>query len=73
MLERCCKALTISKPNIELKRRLERLGMLTPGDFSAVNRQARLCGLTTAEHFVHALEEDVSLKRGSQPNVLGFV
>lgn len=56
-----------------VRRTLERLSNLTPGDFAAVGQRARLLGRTTTiTDLLEALREESSLKPDGQRRAIGF-
>lgn len=72
LLERHCRALGLPEPAAALARSLGRMEILTPGDFAAVARQARIRSLRSAEDFIAALASECALKKGvSSP--IGFM
>ena len=58
-----------------LRRRLDRLDTLTPGDYATVKRQFIALGETPdAEAFVRQLEEEIRIKRSPREwKVIGFI
>ena len=72
LLEAHCQSLAIPPPAPDLNRRLGRLDALTPGDFAAVSRLARIRPLRSSEDFIAALANECALKKGV-PAPIGFV
>lgn len=72
LLERCCSQLGLSKPSSKLKVAIEKMVVLTPGDFSTVMRRHRFSSIRTPAMFVSALEAECALK-GDQMSSIGFV
>jgi SpoVK/Ycf46/Vps4 family AAA+-type ATPase len=53
---------------------LEKLGAVTPGDFATVRRQERLISERySSEEFLHRLEHECALKKGSRTAAIGFL
>ena len=53
---------------------LKKLGSLTPGDFSTVQRQERLLGERYSPlDFLHHLEHESAMKKGGSPRKIGFL
>lgn len=72
LLERHCRSLGLPEPSPALTRSLGRMETLTPGDYAAVARQARIRSIRSAEDFIAALANECALKKGvSSP--IGFV
>lgn len=55
-----------------LRREVERLAVLTPGDFAAVARRLRLGGDVDPRSVVRMLEAECAMKRGVQARAIGF-
>jgi len=56
-----------------LKKQLLSMQLLTPGDFAAVRRKLTVLGETDdADHFVKALQEEVSFKNDGSKRAIGF-
>ncbi|MBW2456332.1 MAG: ATP-binding protein, partial [Deltaproteobacteria bacterium] len=72
-LERLGAKLAEGETSAELRRKLDRLASLTPGDFAAVARRTRLLGeATDGAGFVVALQEECTFK-DSERRPVGFV
>lgn len=69
---RQCAALLIPVPSRELKSALDRLAILTPGDFAAVARQHRFRPIATPIALLSALEQECLVKEGGQRKLIGF-
>lgn len=72
LFNRQCETLALGKPGANLKTRLARLVILTPGDFAAVVRQDRFSPLKNPSSFVDALEKECLVKENGQPKNFGF-
>ena len=72
LLRRHCVELKVDEPEEGLRRRIERLGNLTPGDFAAVIRQSRFRPITSTCALVEALEAECALKEGAK-SAIGFL
>jgi len=72
LLCRHCAALGIGNPQRGLRRNLDRLVNLTPGDFAAVARQHRFRPIKTATTLITALHAECALKEGVRAGI-GFV
>lgn len=57
---------------LDLRREVERLAVLTPGDFAAVARRLRLGGEVDPRAVVRMLEAECAIKRGVQARAIGF-
>jgi len=68
-----CKDLKLSKPSLSMKKAVESLTSLTPGDFAAVTRQNRFRPIKNTEDFLQRLEDEMSVKNVSSSNVMGFL
>jgi len=69
-----CKALNIYVSNKEqLKNKIKSLYQLAPGDFASVRRQSRFRPLKNTEMFLNRLEEELSVKEGSDDVKMGFL
>lgn len=69
LLEHCCSALGLGAPQQWVANKVARLGMLAPGDFTAVVRRHSLQPISRPEEFVFALEGDKSLRQACSPSV----
>mgnify|MGYP002071917538 CR=1 FL=1 len=67
-----CKSLGLPAPDASLRTAVERLTILTPGDFAAVARQHRFRPLGSVSGLIAALEAECSLKKGGHKAV-GFI
>jgi SpoVK/Ycf46/Vps4 family AAA+-type ATPase len=56
-----------------LRKRIESMDRLTPGDFSAVQAQQEIRGNMAASDIVEAIAEEYRLKPGSAKNAIGFL
>ena len=72
LLQRQCDHLMLSPPQSGLRQYLDRLAVLTPGDFAAVLRRHRFNPLTSARCLVDALAGECALKQGHK-SAIGFV
>ncbi len=70
---RYCTQLKIAEPDNYLKRKLECLPNLTPGDFAAVSRQNRFRPIKSAADLVMALESECAVKEQARSNGIGFL
>ena len=70
-----CKSLDISIENKEeVKNRVKLFTQLAPGDFAAVRRQNnRFRPVKSAKLFIECLEEELSVKEGSEEVKMGFL
>lgn len=68
-----CKDLKLDKPPTSLKRAIESLRYLTPGDFAAVIRQNRFRPITDVKDFIQRLEDEIAVKKIYNGNVMGFL
>ncbi|MFP4486438.1 MAG: AAA family ATPase [Campylobacterales bacterium] len=59
------RALGISPISKATKAKVERLDMLTPGDFAAIKRQARFRPIVSAEDMLARLQEEIEAKESS--------
>jgi SpoVK/Ycf46/Vps4 family AAA+-type ATPase len=73
LFERQCKALGLGSPEIALKRELECLNVLTPGDFATVARQHRLRPAREPSTILDALKAECMIKGGMVKASIGFV
>lgn len=72
LLRRHCAALGLPEPGVELRRAVERMDRLTPGDFATVARQHRFHPIASPAGFVAALDAEYMVKGGAKAAV-GFV
>ena len=68
-----CKELKLPKPAVSLKRAIESLRYLTPGDFAAVARQNRFRPIRDVKDFIKRLEDEIAVKNASNGKVMGFL
>ena len=69
-----CKSLDIViKDNGQVKNRVKSLTQLAPGDFAAVRRQNRFRPVKSVDMFLERLEEELSVKEGSEDVKMGFL
>jgi SpoVK/Ycf46/Vps4 family AAA+-type ATPase len=69
-----CKMLDISiKQKEYIKDRVKSFTRLAPGDFAAVRRQNRFRPVKSAKMFLERLEEELSVKEGSEDVKMGFL
>jgi SpoVK/Ycf46/Vps4 family AAA+-type ATPase len=73
MFERQCQSLGLASPDIALKRELECLNVLTPGDFATVARQHRLRPAREPSTILDALKAECMIKGGGVKAAIGFV
>ncbi|XWY22333.1 AAA family ATPase [Bisgaard Taxon 45] len=52
--------------------RLQKLTMLTLGDFALVARRHHFCAFETVQDWIKALEEEYMMKQGTKKNTIGF-
>lgn len=67
-----CKSLGLPAPDVFARTVVERLTILTPGDFAAVARQHRFRPVGSVSALIAALETECSLKKDSRKAV-GFI
>ncbi|SCC93595.1 putative ATPases of the AAA+ class [Thiomonas sp. X19] len=72
LLRRQCSHLDLPSPEPGLRKHLDRLGLLTPGDFAAVIRCHRFQPMVSARSLVEALSAECALKQGHKA-AIGFV
>ena len=65
--------LGLKKPSSTLKRGVQSMKHLTPGDFAAVTRQNRFRPIIDAEDLLTRLEDEIALKQVSDGSVMGFL
>jgi hypothetical protein len=58
---------------VEIKRAVQDMRQLTPGDFAAVRRQNRFRPVKSAEFFVKRLKEELSVKEEARDSKMGFL
>jgi SpoVK/Ycf46/Vps4 family AAA+-type ATPase len=67
------KELKLDDVSSEERKIIENLDYLTPGDFAAVLRQNKFRPIKTISDFIRRLEDEVSVKRVSTSNKMGFI
>lgn len=67
-----CEAMMLGVPSRDLKRRIEAMSMLTPGDFAVITRQQRFNLIRSPEGMLEALEREHAAKKGTHRKALGF-
>lgn len=72
LLKKYCAGLDLARPPATLRRRTDALDALTPGDFAAVSRCARLMSFPSPAAFVEKLEQECSFKQRA-PARIGFL
>jgi SpoVK/Ycf46/Vps4 family AAA+-type ATPase len=73
LFDRQCHALGLGRPAVSLKREVESLRVLTPGDFAAVARQHRFRPAHGPLAVLNALKDECALKAGGGKATIGFV
>ena len=73
LFERQCQALGLPTPPGALKRELDHLRVLTPGDFATVARQYRLRPAQDPAAVLDALKEECAVKAGGLKSAIGFI
>lgn len=73
LFERQCQALGLGCPEIALKREIDLLNVLTPGDFATVARQHRLRPAREPSTILDALKAECLIKGGVVKGTIGFV
>lgn len=73
LFERQCLALGLASPKSILKGEVERLDVLTPGDFATVARQHRLRPAKDPSAILDALKEECMIKQGVVKAAIGFI
>lgn len=68
-----CAALGVDAELDKIRGRLDKLALLTPGDFAAVARQHRFRPIDSATLLLHALEEECAIKPEGRKGAMGFV
>ncbi len=72
LLCRTCASLGFSEPQPDLWSKVQRLKLLTPGDFSTVVRQHRFRPVESSAMLVSALEAECAVKDGAKASI-GFL
>lgn len=72
LLQKHCKSLDVARPHKSLKRSLDALNNLTPGDFAAVSRRHRFNPITSAKAMIVALAAECAIKEGVK-RAIGFI
>lgn len=70
---RFCASLSLAAPEENLRSNLERLMVLTPGDFATLRRQHRLRPLVSPSQVLERLMEECALKEDSRQRRIGFL
>ena len=73
LLQRYVEALNLPEPGKDAELALQRVSILTPGDFAAVARQAKFRPLADAKAFISALTAECLMKEGRPRQAIGFV
>lgn len=73
LFERQCQSLGLASPENALKRELERLDVLTPGDFATVARQHRFHPAKDPSAILDVLKEECAVKTGGVKAAIGFI
>ncbi len=73
LLQRYVAALNLPEPGQDVARALQRVSILTPGDFAAVARQAKFRPLADAKEFLAALTAECQLKESRPRQAIGFM
>lgn len=73
LLESYCKVLKLPKPNRQQKSALQKLDVLTPGDFAVLGRQQRFRPITDVDSFITALQAECAVKTPYQRQPIGFI
>ena len=69
-----CRTLGINIENKkEIRKKIESLQQLAPGDFAAVRRQNRFRPIKCAEMFIERLTEEIEIKEDVSGNKMGFL
>ncbi|HEX5360717.1 MAG TPA: ATP-binding protein, partial [Fluviicoccus sp.] len=70
---RFCDSLGLAAPEPVLRGALERIAVLTPGDFATLRRQHRLRPLVSASQVLERLIEECDLKEDGRQRSIGFL
>ncbi len=73
MLACQCADLGLSEPDEAALAAIERMPVLTPGDFAVVRRKARICGIASVTDLLAVLVEECALKEDGQKRGIGFI
>jgi SpoVK/Ycf46/Vps4 family AAA+-type ATPase len=73
MFGKLCGSLGLGAPGDALRGEVERLRVLTPGDFAVVGRQHRFRKFNTPDAVLQKLREECALKEDGQRQAIGFV
>ena len=68
-----CKDLDLPEPSANEFAAIERMSLLTPGDFAVLRRQARMSGLGSVNEALTLLMEECALKEDGRKRNIGFV
>lgn len=72
LFNRYCGELRLKKPHRSLRSNINRLSLLTPGDFATVARGIRLMPVKSPQELMAKLVAESDLKEGSKP-AIGFI
>lgn len=73
LFEHQCQSLGLGIPAITLKRKLDKLNLLTPGDYATTARQNRLRPAQNPSALLDALEDECRVKGGGGKAGIGFI
>lgn len=73
LLARVCGQLGLAAPEPASVAQIERLDVLTPGDFAAVARRHRFAPFTSVQSFVEALADECGMKEDGKRKSVGFL
>ncbi|MCC2636613.1 MAG: family ATPase [Moraxellaceae bacterium] len=73
LFERLCEGLALDTPDASLRIEIDRLKVLTPGDFAVVARQHRFRKFGAPGAVLQRLREECALKEDGQQQSMGFV
>ena len=65
--------LGLRKPSHTLRKTVQSMRFLTPGDFAAVTRQNRFRPIVDAKDLLLRLEDEIAVKQVSDGNIMGFL
>ena len=68
-----CADLGLPEPDEKALAAIERMPVLTPGDFAVIRRKARICGISSVAELLGVLMEECALKEDGQKRGIGFV
>ncbi len=72
LLHNYCTNLGLPQPDPKLQSRINRLQLVTPGDFAAIARQNQFRPINSPTAMISALEAECAVKEGGKPPI-GFV